>query len=239
MTCNLKIGPYDCCSVVQGDCLELMKAMPDGCVDAVITDPPYGIDRANGMGGQGYDGFGRGIKRQPREYPGDWDFRPDGNALKMIVARARISVIWGGNYFTDALPVGKKWLIWDKQQTMPSFSDVELAWTNLAGIALKMFRYCGAGLMALEQDRYHPTQKPIALMKWCIEQAGHPETILDPFAGSGSTLVAAKNLGRHFLGFEISAEYCAIARDRIARIEAQPTLFEPKPEQMKIGMVGQ
>jgi hypothetical protein len=113
--------------------------------------------------------------------------------------------------------VGQKWLVWDKQQTMPSFSDVELAWTNLKGIALKMFRFCGAGLMAVEKDRWHPTQKPIALLQWCLSFVPEAKTVLDPFMGSGSSLIAAKNRNIAAIGIEIEEKYCEIAAKRLSQ----------------------
>lgn len=152
-----------------------------------------------------------------RVYEGDWDVKPDVELLRMTIEAGEVAVIWGGNYFTDALPVGRKWLVWDKQQTMPSFSDVELAWTNLPGIALKIFRLCGAGLMAAEQDRWHPTQKPLALLAWCLNFCPNAASVLDPFAGSGSSLVAAKKAGKSAIGIEIEEKYCEIAAKRLSQ----------------------
>lgn len=203
-------------TIYHGDCRELLPGLES--VDLLLTDPPYGIKRANGMGGGGYDGFGNGSKRVPREYPGDWDdARPDAQLVQLLVRAASVSIIWGGNYFADALPMGRKWLVWDKEQTMPSFSDAELAWTNLSGNSVKMFRLCGAGLMAVEQNRVHPTQKPVDLMQWCIGRHPDAQTVLDPFMGSGTTLVAAKNLGRTACGIEIEEKYCEIAAKRLSQ----------------------
>jgi DNA modification methylase len=144
---------------------------------------------------------------------------------------SKSQAVWGGNYFTDTLPPRGKWLIWDKGQTDFSLADCEMAWTSLQG-ATRRIQYARA--LALQDGKEHPTQKPLAVMMWNVAQIGNPDTILDPFCGSGTTLVAAKKLGRHFLGFEISPEYCDIARDRLARIDAQPNLFEPKPEQLSL-----
>lgn len=187
-------------------------------VDLVLTDPPYGIMQDRGMGGGGYDGFGGKTKRNPRGYIGGWDSaRPDPETFKTVLNAASKHIIWGGQYFADVLPVGRKWLVWDKQQTMPSYSDAELAWTSLEGVALKMLRYNGSGLMAVEKDRFHPTQKPRALMKWCLSLVPHVQSVLDPFMGSGTTLRAAKDLGLKSIGIEISEEYCAIAAKRLAQ----------------------
>lgn len=210
--------PYyqdESCTIYHGDCREILSLLPK--CDLVLTDPPYGIKRDKGMGAQGYDGFGNGVKRKPRTYHGDWDSeRPSPELLKLIAASAPEVIIWGGNYFTDCLPIGRKWLVWDKCQTMPSFSDVELAWTNLDGIALKMLRLNGSGLMAVEQDRVHPTQKPVGLMCWCIQKTT-AQLILDPFMGSGSTLIASKDLCRKSIGIEIEERYCEIAAKRLAQ----------------------
>ena len=210
MTCDRMIGPFRCCSVVQGDCLELCAVLGSGCFDAIIMDPPFGI----------------GFASQPtkwqrragmdREY---WDeFPPD---ITNLMHLAPVRIIWGGNYFP--LPISKSWLCWYKPGSPPSMGDFELAWTNLD----KPTAHFTQSISATNAERVgFPTQKPLALMEWTIKQAGMPETILDPFLGSGTTAVAALKLGRHFLGFEISEAYCKIARDRIALVENQPNLFE-------------
>lgn len=198
-----------------GDCRQIVPFL--GKFDLLLTDPPYGIKQAKGMGVGGVDGFGNNIKRNPRQYAGTWDNdRPDVDVFNISRDAASTHIIWGGNYFSDFLPVQSKWLVWDKEQTMPTFSDAELAWTTLPGVAVKMFRYCGAGLMAKETEpRQHPTQKPLALMLWCISLAGDVQTILDPFMGSGTTLRAAKDLGKKAVGIEREEKYCEIAARRM------------------------
>jgi DNA modification methylase len=232
MSCGRKIGLYDCCSVVEGDCLELMRALPDGCVDAV-TDPPYGIKRDEGFGGAvGFGGSGKPIPR--REYAGGWDGdRPAKDYFDELFRVSNSVVIFGGNYFADILPQSKHWVVWDKLNTMPTFGDCELAWTNSPRNSVKKFTLEWNGLIGKEEFRDHPTQKPLGLMTYIVATYGKG-VILDPFCGSGTTLVAAAKLGRHFLGFEISPEYCAIARKRIALVEAQPNLFQPKAEQLNM-----
>lgn len=211
--------PYyqdDYVTIYHGDCRQIMPHL--GRFDLLLTDPPYGIKQDKGMGGGGFDGFGGRKKRTPKKYTGGWDEkRPDLEVLSMCIAAATIHIIWGGNYFSDLLPVRNKWLVWDKEQTMPSYSDAELAWTTLGGVAVKMFRYCGAGLAAVEKNREHPTQKPLALMQWCLEKAPDAQTILDPFAGSGTTGRAAKDLGRKAWLIEREEKYCEIAARRMAQ----------------------
>jgi len=222
------------CRLLQGDCLSIMPLL--GKVDAVVTDPPYGISMDRGAGGGGYDGFGGGKKRTPKVYAGGWDKeRPDAAIFDLIVDNAEVSIVWGGNYFSDILPRSGKWLFWNKLQTMPTFSDGEMAWTSLSGNSTKMFTYNGSGLHAKEKQRQHPTQKPVALMEWCLGFLPDAQTILDPFMGSGTTLVACAKLGRAGIGIELDPEYFEIACRRVEEAYRQPDLFvappAPKPKQ--------
>lgn len=204
---------YDAVTLYHGDCREIVPQL--GRFDLLLTDPPYGIrrDRGMGVGGVGLNG-----RRVSRRYAGGWDgTRPDAELFAAIIASADTHIIWGGNYFTDLLPVQSKWLVWDKEQTMPSYSDAELAWTALSGVAVKMFRYCGAGLMAAEKERLHPTQKPLALIAWCLALAPEPEvkTVLDPFAGSGTTGRACKDAGIRCTLIEREEAYCEVIAQRM------------------------
>lgn len=213
-------------ALYHNDCLDVLPSLAG--IDAVITDPPYGIKQDKGMGGCGYDGFGKGMKRAPRQYTGGWDDqRPDSNAMNAMLALTETLVIWGGNYFADLLPVNGKWLIWDKLQTMPTYSDAELAWTSLKGVSVKMLRYNGSGLMAREQHRVHPTQKPVALLTWCMAVAKIPggATVLDPYMGSGSTGIACIKTGRRFIGIEKDATHFNNALIRIKKELRQGRLF--------------
>lgn len=203
-------------TIYHGDSLELVPSL--GRFDLMLTDPPYGIKQDKGMGGGGYDGFGNGAKRTPKVYAGGWDtIRPDASLLTACVSACDVSIVWGGQYFTDILPVRQKWLVWDKEQTMPTYSDAEIAWTTLSGVSLKMFRYCGAGLAAVEQGREHPTQKPLALMLWCLGFVPEAVTVLDPFAGSGTTGRACKDIGRKCTMIEREERYCEIAARKMGQ----------------------
>ncbi len=217
--------------IYHGDCREVLPSLAPASL--LLTDPPYGIGQANGMGGGGYDGFGKRIKRTPRLYAGEWDkCPPDAATFSLMISRASVSIIWGGNCFADRLPLSTKWLVWDKQQTMPTYSDCELAWTSLGGASVKIFRYCGSGLLAVETERFHPTQKPVALMKWCLGFAPNAVTVLDPFMGSGTTLRAAKDLGRKAIGIEIEEKYCEIAAKRMSQsvLDFTEPVREPERE---------
>lgn len=215
------------CTLYLGDCLEVMPAL--GPVDAVVTDPPYGIGAANGANSGGTDASGR-YKRRPRQYAGEWDSsRAPDEAIRMLVGIADRHIIWGGNFFSDILPVGGKWLIWDKLNSMPTFSDGELAWTSIPGASVKKFSRCASGLAANRDGRVHPTQKPVALMDWCLGFLPARHTFLDPFAGSGTTGVACVNMGRRFIGIERDPDYFQIMCDRIAEAYRQPRLDLPQP----------
>jgi DNA modification methylase len=220
------------CRLILGDCLEVMPTL--GPVDAVVTDPPYGIGAANGASVGGTDASGRYIRR-PRQYAGSWDNkRADNKAMRLAINLSRKQIIWGGNFFTDILPVGGRWLIWDKLNSMPTYSDGELAWTSISGASVKKFTRCASGLAANRDGRVHPTQKPVALMEWCLGFLPDARTILDPFMGSGTTLVACAKLGRKGIGIEIDPDYFEIACKRVEEAYRQPDLFvEPpkKPEQ--------
>lgn len=200
-----------------GDCMEILPTLPK--VDAVITDPPYGINAARTRNSQ-KDGW--------VDYGVDgWDKdRPGREVFDLMLRAAPLQVIWGGNYFTDYLPPSQKWLSWDKGQDGFSLADFELAWTS-EDKACRRLNYARA--LALKDGKEHPTQKPLAVMRWCIEQAGKPKTILDPFMGSGTTGVAAVDMGLAFVGIEREPKYFDIACRRIEQAYNQRPLFEAEP----------
>lgn len=197
-----------------GDCRDILPTLQK--VDAVITDPPYGINAARTRNSQ-KDGW--------VDYGLDgWDLeRPDAAIFPMILQAAKVQIIWGGNYFTDWLPPTMQWLVWDKGQRDFSLADCEFAWSSQRRAA-RIFDYPRSA--ALQDGKEHPTQKPVALMEWCIAQAANkPQTILDPFMGSGTTGVACMNLGRSFIGIEREVKYFDIACRRIDDAQRQSRLF--------------
>ena len=213
--------------LILGDCLEILPTLPK--VDAVITDPPYGIGYSKGTGGKGNH-----TRRNIEAIAGD-DAPFDPSPWL-----AWPCIMWGANHYSGRLPHGR-WLAWNKLGTLEpwdSFSDVEFAWQNQRG-ADRIFNLLWKGICQGEKDdggsRGHPTQKPVALMKWCLGFVPDAQTILDPFMGSGTTGVACAQLGRKFIGIEIEPRYFDIACRRIERAYAQGKLFqEPaqKPEQV-------
>ena len=204
------------CRLILGDCLEIMPFL--GEFDAVVTDPPYGIGE---HGGRFRGRKGQNIKVLPNK---GWDKeRPSKAIFDIILSCSARQIIWGGNYFADMLPASKAWLYWQKLMG-GDFADGELAWTN-RDKALREFTCCPKGKGGL-----HPTQKPVALMEWCLGFLPNSKTILDPFMGSGTTGVACAKLGRKFTGIELDPEYFEIACERIRKAYEQPDMFIAKPE---------
>lgn len=205
-----------------GDCREILPTL--GRFDAVVTDPPYGINAARDRKSQ---------KNGWRDYdaPG-WDReKPPADLIALVLSAATNSVIWGGNYFSDILPPSSKWLSWDKGQTDFSLADFELAWCSFPGAAR---RITYSRSLAMQDGKEHPTQKALAVMSWCIRQIPTPgDTILDPFMGSGTTGVAAVKLGRKFTGIEIEPKYFDIACRRISEALKQPDFFVERPAPVK------
>ena len=205
-----------------GDCREILPTL--GRVDAVVTDPPYGINKDGKKRTTGGHGG-----RKAYEFLG-WDAeRPDPEIFSLLLSAGSQHVIWGGNYFADLFPPTGKWLVWDKGQRINQ-SDGELAWTSSQG-ALRIFELNRVALMT--DGAFHPTQKPIEIMRWSILQLDSPKTILDPFMGSGSTGVAAVNLGRHFFGIEREPKYFDIACRRIQAALDAPDMFVEAPKPAK------
>ena len=181
-------------------------------VDALVTDPPYGIGEAAGKNKS------RGCLAVSVDYGVDtWDnecVRQD--LLEAAISKARHSIVFGGNYYP--LPPSSCWLVWDKENGATDFADCELAWTNMPK-AVRRIRYRWHGMLRANNEPRgeHPTQKPVQVMEWAIQQL--PDgctTILDPFMGSGTTGVAAVGMGRTFIGIEREPKYFEAACRRIA-----------------------
>lgn len=214
--------------LILGDCLQVMPLL--GKVDAVVTDPPYGIGAdeaaAKNKGKWGWKDYGAS----------QWDRdRPPPAIFSAMLECSKEQVIWGGNYFTDHLPPSMRWLVWDKGQRDFSLADFEMAWTSQQKAA-RAFDYPRA--LALKDGKQHPTQKPVALMEWCLGFLPDAKTILDPFMGSGTTLVACQRMGRHGIGIELDPDYFEIACKRVDEAARQPDLLipatQPKPIQEQL-----
>jgi DNA modification methylase len=199
-----------------GDCRDILSTLQP--VDLVCTDPPYGIGEAGGNAAKRQRKVGGNSKAlaDQRVYDAlNWDNEPiDASAMAMVRHAGRWQIIFGGNYYD--CPAAKCWLVWDKVNGENDFADCELAWTNLPK-AVRLIRYMWNGMLREKgaQRGDHPTQKPLEVMKWCIGQAPHNETVLDPFMGSGTTGVAAIQMGKSFIGIEREERYFDAACRRI------------------------
>jgi len=204
--------------VLHGDCLEIMNNMPDGCVDLVLTDPPYGIGESNEKN------RARGNKAVATDYGSySWDERRiEPEYIREVIRASRNQIIFGGNYYSDLLPASPCWITWDKRTAdigINDFADGELAWTSFkksSRIVRYMWNGMWQGNMKDKEKRVHPTQKPSFVMEWILARfsVGN-DIVFDPFCGSGTTLVAAKMLGRRFIGIDIEERYVKIAEERL------------------------
>jgi site-specific DNA-methyltransferase (adenine-specific)/modification methylase len=199
-----------------GDCMDILPTLDK--VDAVITDPPYGI---------GFAAQPTTWQRKAGMKAMKWDneIAIDIDSLRNL---GKVQIIWGGNYYK--LPTSRCWLSWFKPDSPPSMANFELAWTNMD----KNAKQFSQSIAATNPERVgHPTQKPLALMKWCIDQAANPESILDPFMGSGTTGVAAIQMGRKFIGIEREPKYFEIACKRIEQATKQEDMFIAQEKQVQ------
>jgi hypothetical protein len=205
-----RIGPH---RLFLGDNRDVLPLL--GPVDACVTDPPFGLAEKLQGGTWG--------KKFRGEYE-NWDARPPAAEMFGSVP----SIVWGGNYI--GLPPSRCWLVWYKRDAPRTMADCELAWTNFDANA-RLFDWT---IAATNAERVgHPTQKPVALMEWCLGFLPNAKTILDPFAGSGTTGVACQKLGRTFIGIEKDPDYFAIMCKRIDEAMRQPDLFITPPPQPK------
>ena len=213
--------------LILGDCLAVMPLL--GKVDAVVTDPPYGIFKKTSGDGKM---FGKETIYSIDDKAAQWDQMPPIEIFQMIMSAPKY-VIWGGNYLADILGASAGVLIWYKRTGGNSYADAELAWTNVTKTS-RLFdhQWCGAFKDSERGQRaIHPTQKPIALMEWCLGFLPDAQTILDPFMGSGTTLVACQRLGRSGTGIELDPDYFAIACRRVDEATRQPDMFVAPPPQ--------
>jgi len=192
-------------TIYNADCRKVLPWLD--VVPLVLTDPPYGLKRFN-------NGQPTRVARMGSGKDGliEWDQKPTDYLLNETINAGEFAIIWGANNF--GLPTSEYFLVWDKEQTVDNFASAELAYTNIKCPA-RVFRY--SIHKHNKVGKVHPTQKPLALMRWCLSLVPDAQTILDPFMGSGTTLVAAKLEGRHAVGIEISEEYCEIAAKRLSQ----------------------
>jgi DNA modification methylase len=185
------------CTIYNADCRKVLPFLER--FGLLLTDPPYGI-------GDRMQGGTWGAADKYADFRA-WDSAPKEYVMGQMVDCADTAIVWGGNYFQ--LPPARGWLVWRKINAVPTMAGAELAWTNIdipcKAIDLPVGKHnCG-----------HPTEKPLGLMQWCLGWAKDAATILDPFMGSGTTLVAAKLEGRTAVGIEVNEQYCELAAERL------------------------
>lgn len=205
-------------TLILGDAIDILSGLPR--FDAVVADPPYGIGEAAGKNAS------RTNMAVAQDYgDDDWDDEPISDDLMTLVrAAGRWNVIFGGNYY--ALPATSCWLVWDKMNT-GDFADCELAWTNMPK-AVRRIRYMWNGMLRQNNEPRgdHPTQKPVGVMCWALQQLPTDvRTVLDPFAGSGTTGVACARLGLAFTGIERKPKYFDAMCRRIEAVQRQSDMF--------------
>lgn len=194
-----------------GDCMAALPTMQK--FGAIVTDPPYGIAHLWKGGSERHGWTKANAEAVVRN---KWDKEPlDQRAVETLLAAAEDHIIWGGNYFP--LPPSRCWLVWNKPERNFSLAEAELAWTSKDAV-VRVFDGPRS-----DQGRQHPTQKPVALMRWCVAKT--EGTVCDPFMGSGTTGVACMELGRPFVGIEINPEYFAMACERIENAQRQARMF--------------
>lgn len=200
--------------IINADCLDILKKLPDKCIDLVLTDPPYGLNKKFKGGKSGKMNFNSIVDK-------GWDFTPDKEVFEEIFRVSKNQIIWGGNYFADMLPPSRCWIVWDKMIAENfSLAMLELAYTSFDKNA-KIFRYPS------EKDfRLHPTQKPLQLFKKCIaEYSKEGDLIADFFSGSGTTAVASWELKRKFICVEKDFDYWKASCKRLEDAQRQGILF--------------
>lgn len=215
------------CTLYLGDCAAILPTL--GRVDACVTDPPYGIGESAKKNNT------RCTLAAPRDYgTDDWDQQPAApEVIRWMLDNSRWQIIFGGNYFD--LPPTSCWLVWDKQNGDNDFADCELAWTNLPKAVRRIHWMWNGMLRKGKEERFHLTQKPLGVMEWTLGHLpGTVSTVLDPYAGSGTTGVACVKRRLHFIGIERELHHFETMCERICKAYAQPDFFverAPEPKQ--------
>lgn len=198
------------------DCMEGMKEIPDKYFDLAIVDPPYGININHNIGRR------KGDKDSPYKKV-EWDsLPPQEDYFKELFRVSKNQIVWGANHFMESINLNSScWIVWDKLFSEEvSFASVELAWTSFTSVA-KRFQ-----MSSQQPDRIHPTQKPVALYHWLLNNyAEEGDKILDTHVGSASSLIACHDMGFEYLGFELDEDYYKMANERLEAHKAQLSLF--------------
>lgn len=211
--------------IINADCLDILKQLPDKCIDLVLTDPPYGINVAK----NGKIGGGKCCK--PTDYaPKEWDSEiPHKEIFDEMKRVSKNQIIFGGNYFVEFLENSPCWIVWDKLNT-GNFADCELAWTSFT-TAVRKYTFLWNGMlqqnMKNKEKRIHPTQKPADLFGMILnDYSKENDLVLDCFSGSGTTAIACHNLNRRFICIEKDPEYWSASVKRLEDAQKQLSIFD-------------
>jgi len=222
------------------DCMDIMKTKPDKFFDLAIVDPPYGIGAGKGteiyLSNNGKQDW-KGKKKNDNTIYGNWDnVIPEKKYFQELFRISKNQIIWGGNYFIENLYNSKGWIVWNKLNGNSFFADGELAWTSFK-TKLRIFNYLSCGFMGSHKNRgkrIHPTQKPVALYKWLLQNYAKPGwKIFDSHVGSGSIRIACYDLGFDFVGCEIDPDYWQAQEERFQNHIANRSLPGLEPEDLK------
>ena len=207
--------------VICADSLEVMKLIPDGAIDLTLSDPPYGIGVDKTMKKQAGTKYGKAAAHKKDYGVTDWDsFTPTREYFDEIRRISKKQIIFGGNYFIEYLSNSPCWIVWDKNNGTNGFADCELAWTNFKS-TVRIFKWTWKGMIQQnmgkhKEKREHPTQKPLELMRWCLENyAKDCKTVIDPFAGAFTTARACKDMGFDWIAIDKEEKYCTIGEKRL------------------------
>lgn len=202
---------YDLNQIILADCMDIMRDIPDKYFELAIVDPPYGI------GERLSQGAGKLKNSALQNMNSEWDVLPDEKYFNELFRIAKNQIIWGGNYFN--LSPTRGIICWDKKQYMPTFSRWEMAWTSFDCPAKMYEKICN-------EPRIHPTQKPVALYRWLLQNYAKPgDKIIDTHSGSGSCAIACHIEKHDFLAIEKDPDYHAASVKRLEEARAQGVLF--------------
>ena len=211
--------------IINADCMDILKELPDKCIDLVLTDPPYGIGESAGKNKS------RGNKAIAKDYGNkDWDNSiPEKEIFNEILRVSKHQIIFGGNYFVEYLHNSPCWLVWDKNNGANDFADCELAWTNFKS-AVRKYLWTWNGMLQHDMKnkdvRIHPTQKPLKLFEMILrDYSNENDLVLDCFSGSGTTAIACHNLNRRFICIEKDYDYYKASVERLKDAQSQLKLF--------------
>ena len=214
------------------DCMDIMRDMPDKAFDIAIVDPPYGIGAdvtQNDLGGK--KGFTKNAGTYKKYHQTNWDNEtPNDEYFNELKRVSKNQIIWGANHFSNKINQSSScWIVWDKNNGSNGFADAELAFTTFDS-AVRIFKYTWNGMiqqnMKDKEDRFHPTQKPVALYKWLLSNYAKPgDKILDTHLGSGSSRIAAYDMGFDFYATELDKDYFDAQEKRFQNFKSQLKLF--------------